>query len=87
MTSQNPWRVDSDAEGDDEPLQPSDWDNFPDRLIPQRVVRKLRGDPSNMTIHRHVRRGILPPPLVIAGRNFWRLGDIIRANRGKGSSK
>lgn len=56
------------------------WETFRGRLISQRIVRKLRGDVSNMTIFRHVRKKLIPPPIVIGGRNYWTLGEILDAN-------
>ncbi len=60
--------------------QVNQWDQFRGRLIPQSVVRALRGGVSNMTIFRHVRKKIIPPPIVIDGRNYWILGEILDAN-------
>ena len=56
------------------------WTAHRDRLIPQKTVRMLRGDISNMTIFRHVRKKLIPPPIVIDGRNYWKLGEILDAN-------
>jgi hypothetical protein len=43
-----------------------------DRLIPARRVRELRGGISRVTLARHVRDGVVPPPDArIAGNNFW----------------
>jgi predicted DNA-binding transcriptional regulator AlpA len=43
-----------------------------DPLLPQRAVKKMFGDTSDMTMWRHRQRGILPEPVKINGRNFWR---------------
>jgi len=40
-------------------------------LVSQRDVRRRLGNVSNMTIHRWRKIGILPAPVVIAGRNYW----------------
>ncbi|MFO1132207.1 MAG: hypothetical protein U1E16_09380 [Hyphomicrobiales bacterium] len=56
------------------------WANHRERLIPQKTVRQLRGGVSNMTIFRHVRKKIIPRPIVIDGRNYWILGEILDAN-------
>ena len=45
-------------------------------LIPARAVRARFGDISNMTLWRWVQRGILPPPVKINSRNFWRASDV-----------
>lgn len=43
-----------------------------DPLLPQKQVKKMLGDPSDMTMWRHRQRGILPNPVKINGRNYWR---------------
>lgn len=43
-----------------------------DPLLPQRQVKKMWGDTSDMTLWRHRQRGILPDPIKINGRNYWR---------------
>ena len=40
-------------------------------LVSQRDVRRRIGGVSNMTVHRWRKIGILPAPVVIAGRNYW----------------
>ena len=40
-------------------------------LVTQAEVKRLVGGKSNMTIHRWIGAGVLPPPLKICGRNFW----------------
>ena len=46
------------------------------RLIPARAVRARFGDISNMTLWRWVQRGILPEPVKINSRNYWRATDV-----------
>ena len=60
--------------------QDDTWAAHRDRLIPQKTVRMLRGGISNMTTFRHVRKKLIPPPIVIGGRNYWKLGEILDAN-------
>lgn len=43
-----------------------------DPLLPQKQVKRMFGDPSDMTMWRHRQRGILPGPIKINGRNYWR---------------
>ena len=45
-------------------------------LIPSAVVRRHFGGISDMTIWRWVHKGILPAPVKINGRNYWREADI-----------
>lgn len=55
--------------------------NFPndDVLLTSRDVRRIRGGCSEMTIWRDVRRGTLPPPKKLNGRNHWRRSVVLRA--------
>lgn len=41
-----------------------------DPLLPDAQLRRLVGNVSSMTIWRWRKAGILPPPLVIRGRNY-----------------
>lgn len=52
-------------------------------LWTQRAVKEYRGGCSDMTIFRDVQRGILPKPIKIQGRNYWRGADVVRAYAGK----
>jgi predicted DNA-binding transcriptional regulator AlpA len=87
MNSQDPLRINLKPEENQETQSSPDWDTFPDRLVSKAVVRKLRGGISSMSVWRHVRSGILPKPIMIAGRAYWRLGDIIASNSGKGEAQ
>lgn len=42
-----------------------------DVLWTSRDVKRFRGDCSDMTLWRDIKRGILPEPLKINGRNHW----------------
>ncbi|WPL17554.1 hypothetical protein Thiowin_02579 [Thiorhodovibrio winogradskyi] len=42
-----------------------------DRLITAEEVRRIAGGISDMTLWRWLKRGILPPPLVIERRRYW----------------
>lgn len=55
--------------------------NDDDILLTQRQVQRMRGDCSGMTIYRDVKRGILPEPIKLNGRNHWRLKDVRRSYR------
>lgn len=58
-----------------------------DKLIGSRAVSKLFNDVSDMTIWRWCRKGTLPAPIKINGRNYWRASEvdavIARAKAGK----
>lgn len=47
-----------------------------DRLISQPQLRRLFGDISDMTIWRWRQSGLLPQPIVINRRNFYRASEI-----------
>lgn len=47
-----------------------------DRLISQPQLRRLFGEISDMTIWRWRQIGLLPQPIVINRRNFYRSSDI-----------
>lgn len=55
----------------------------PDSLISSATARKL-ADVSLMTIWRWVKADILPEPLNIRGRNYWRRGEYLAALAAKG---
>ena len=47
-----------------------------DPLVSQTSVKKQLGDVIDMTMWRWRRQGILPPPIVINTRNYWRQSQI-----------
>jgi len=47
-----------------------------DSLVSQANVKKQLGNISDMTMWRRRRQGILPPPIVINSRNYWRQSQI-----------
>lgn len=47
-----------------------------DPLASQTRVKKQLGDISDMTMWRWRRKGILPPPIVINSRNYWRQSQV-----------
>ena len=49
-----------------------------DPLMQSRQVRAALGDVSDMTIWRWVKAGILPEPIKINSRNYWRQSEVIR---------
>jgi hypothetical protein len=50
----------------------------PDTLIPDKQLRRMFGNCSQMWIWRNERRDPdFPPRIMIAGRNYRRLGDVI----------
>lgn len=51
----------------------------PDALIGGTEARRLAGGISDMTLWRWRKAGVIPDPLVIRGRNYWRRGDFLAA--------
>jgi hypothetical protein len=51
-----------------------------ERLLPTRAVR-ARYNKTDRSILRWERTGVLPPPVWINGRKFWRLSDLERLER------
>lgn len=51
---------------------PQAYASDPEALISQPELQRLAGGVSAMTIWRWRKKGILPPPLVIERRNYWR---------------
>lgn len=47
-----------------------------DHLIDAAAVRAEFGGKSPITIRRWVTQGMLPPPVKINGRNYWRRSDV-----------
>lgn len=47
-----------------------------DPLLSSREVKARLGGVSDMTVHRWLQRGILPAPVQIARRNYWRSSEI-----------
>lgn len=54
-----------------------------DVILPSRVVRERFGGVSDMTLWRWVRKGILPEPQRINGRNYWREADVLAVQAGR----
>lgn len=50
-----------------------------DPLITQRQARHLAGNISDMTMWRWRQAGIIPPPISIRGRNYWRKSVFLAA--------
>lgn len=48
----------------------------PEKLIPQPELRRLFGGVSDMTLWRWRESGMLPAPIVINRRNYYRATDI-----------
>jgi predicted DNA-binding transcriptional regulator AlpA len=48
----------------------------PETLIAQPRLRQILGGISDMTIWRWRKDGLLPAPIVIRRRNYWRSDDI-----------
>lgn len=46
-----------------------------DVLDPARAVREACGNVSDMTLYRWIRSGVLPPPIVIRGRRYWKRSE------------
>lgn len=48
-----------------------------DALVPQQTARQeVFGAVCDMTIWRWVRDGVLPAPIKIRGRNYWRRSEL-----------
>jgi hypothetical protein len=45
-------------------------------LLSQREVKRRMGNVSSMTIYRWRQSGMLPAPIVMNRRNYWRAADI-----------
>ena len=48
-------------------------------LINSSEARRLAGNISGMTLWRWGRAGVIPPPLRIRGRNYWRRDEFIHS--------
>ena len=48
-------------------------------LITQSKLKQVAGGVSSMTIWRWRRDGVIPEPVSIRGRNYWRQGDVLTA--------
>ena len=57
----------------------------PDALMPSSELRALCGGISAMTEWRWRRAGLLPEPIQIRGRNYYRKGEFMRALRTLGT--
>jgi len=51
----------------------------PHKLITQTDARRLYGEVSAMTWWRWRKAGLVPEPLVIQGRNYYRADDLAKA--------
>jgi len=49
-------------------------------------VRERFGGVSDMTLWRWTRKGILPQPVRINGRNYWREADIVALQAGRAAN-
>ena len=47
-----------------------------DAVLPSSALRERCGKISSMAVHRWVAAGILPKPIKINGRNYWRESDV-----------
>jgi predicted DNA-binding transcriptional regulator AlpA len=52
-------------------------------MVSARVVRATFSNISDMTLYRWVQQGILPPPVKISGRNYWRESDVEALKQGR----
>lgn len=48
-----------------------------DALITAAEARHLAGGISDMTLWRWIRKGIIPPPIVIERRRYWHRGAYV----------
>lgn len=54
----------------------------PDTLYPAAVVKRRYGDVSHMWLERRLKNDAeFPRPTYIAGRRYWRLGELIEWER------
>jgi hypothetical protein len=58
----------------------------PDALLPSAEARRLAGGISTMTEWRWRRDGLLPAPIQIRGRNYYRRGPFMQALRSLGTA-
>ncbi|WP_189453901.1 helix-turn-helix transcriptional regulator [Cognatilysobacter bugurensis] len=52
-------------------------------LIAASTVRRQFGGISDMTVWRWVQKGLLPEPIKINGRNYWRESDVEALKQGR----
>jgi predicted DNA-binding transcriptional regulator AlpA len=62
-------------------------DKQPKRVLTARTVRYCLGDISEVSLWRWVQQGIVPPPIKINGRNYWREADIVAVQEGAAAKK
>ncbi|MBK1619823.1 hypothetical protein CKO42_15505 [Lamprobacter modestohalophilus] len=62
-------------------------DPHPDALLTSAEARRLAGDISTMTEWRWRRDGLLPEPVQIRGRNYYRRGSFMQALRSLGTAE
>jgi predicted DNA-binding transcriptional regulator AlpA len=55
-------------------------------ILHSRAVRERFGGVSDMTLWRWTRKGILPQPVRINGRNYWREADIVALQAGRAAN-
>jgi len=53
----------------------------PHQLVNQTEARRLNGDVSAMTWWRWRQAGLVPEPVVIRGRNYYRADDLAKMQR------
>ncbi|KAA6184145.1 transcriptional regulator [Thiohalocapsa marina] len=58
-----------------------------DALITAAEARRLAGGISDMTLWRWLRKGIIPQPIVIKRRRYWRRGEYLAALHSAGQHK
>ena len=58
-----------------------------DRFITQNEAKNLAGGISDMTLWRWRKAGIIPLPMTIRGRNYWKRRDFMNALTGSGQPK
>ena len=51
----------------------------PDELIDSATARRLAGGISDMSLWRWLRKGIVPKPMYIERRRYWRRGEFLAA--------
>lgn len=66
------------------PNEPAVIPTDPEARITSAECRYLAGGISDMTLWRWIRRGIVPQPLVIERRRYWRRGEFLAALQAAG---
>ncbi len=53
-------------------------DNLPEKLYTQTQLKHMLGGVSDMFIYRRRKEGVLPKPIVIGNRNYWKRSELLK---------